>query len=111
MGCGASRGSLLRHFMPPLRRTTASRSWLAPIAGFAIACTSTFSRADNPAEVLELSQVKVIGTTPLPGSGVTLRRLPGNVQVLTSEDLRRQPTVTLTEFLEGSASRIGLNSA
>ena len=47
-------------------------------AAFCVLCAAAIEnvRADNPAEVLELPQVKVVGTTPLPGSGIALRRLP-----------------------------------
>ncbi len=69
------------------------------------------SRADNPAEVLELPQVQVIGTTLLPGSGVVLRKLPANAQVFTSGDLRRQNAASLTEFLEANATGLTVNAA
>jgi iron complex outermembrane recepter protein len=67
--------------------------------------------AENPAEVLELPQVQVIGTTLLPGSGVALRKLPANAQVFTSRDLRRQNAASLTEFLEANATGLTVNAA
>ncbi len=76
---------------------------------FALVCTG--SRADNPSEVLELPQVQVVGTTPLPGSGVLLRKLPSNVQIFTSADLRGQRSGNLTEFLEQNATGITVNAA
>ena len=72
--------------------------------------TST-SRAANPAEVLELPQVLIVGTTPLPGSGVELRKLPANVQIFTSEELRRQRAGNLSEFLDQNATGITVNAA
>ena len=80
------------------------------VASAAAACGGP-ARADNPAEVLELPQISVIGTTPLPGSGVRLRNVPANVQVITSTDLRRQPGTSLTDALHGGAGAIGLNAA
>jgi outer membrane receptor protein involved in Fe transport len=68
------------------------------------------ARADNPAEILELPQVGVIGTTPLPGSGIDLRRLPANAQAYTGNELRRQGRVNLPEFLEGSGGGVSLNA-
>ena len=97
--------------MPSVLRTLPRLARRRPLAAAALAWAACAHGADNPAGVLELSQVKVIGTTPLPGSGVVLRRLPGNVQVLTGEDLRRQPGTTLTEFLDSHAAGIGVNSA
>jgi outer membrane receptor protein involved in Fe transport len=97
--------------VPVAARPRASGAGSRAIAAAALASASLVHGADNPAEVLELSQVRIIGTTPLPGSGVPLRRLPGNVQVLTGEDLRRQPGQTLTGFLDANATGVGLNAA
>ena len=92
-----------------MTKTSTVRGW----ALFGMACTfaSTSSRAENPAEVLELPQVQVVGTTPLPGSGVPLRKLPANVQIFTSEGMRQQRNGNLTEFLEQNATGITVNSA
>ena len=84
-------------------------AWLiATLAGWLAA---DGCRAENPAEVLELPQVAIVGTTPLPGSGIALRKLPANVQIYTSRDLRRQGAASVTDFLEQNAGGVGLNSA
>lgn len=88
----------------PHRLTATSLAFVAALAPLA-------GRADNPAEVLELPQVQVVGTTLLPGSGVALRKLPANAQLFTSRDLRRQGAVSLTEFLEGNATGLSVNAA
>lgn len=67
--------------------------------------------ARNRAEVLELPQVEVIGTTPLPGSDVPLSKLPANAQVFTSDDLRSQQQNNLTEFLEQNGTGLTVNAA
>ena len=61
---------------------------LAASGAIGLACAA--GAADNPAEAVELTQVDVIGTTPLPGLGTPVRDVPANVQVFTSEDLARQ---------------------
>lgn len=68
-------------------------------------------RAANPPEVAELPPVSIVGTTPLPGSGIALRKLPANAQIYTSRDLRRQGTASVTDFLEQNAGGVGLNAA
>ncbi|HEY8707129.1 MAG TPA: TonB-dependent receptor [Burkholderiaceae bacterium] len=82
-------------------------------SAFALVCTLACSavRAGNPAEVLELPQVEVVGTTPLPGSGIELRKLPANAQIFTSNDLHRQRSANLTDFLEANATGVNLNAA
>jgi iron complex outermembrane receptor protein len=81
--------------------------------GCALTCLllATSSRADNPAEVLELPQVEVVGTTPLPGSGVPLQKIPANAQILTSSGLRQQRGAGFTDFLDRNAAGISLNAA
>ncbi|MGZ5155542.1 MAG: TonB-dependent receptor [Caldimonas sp.] len=79
--------------------------------GLACVLLATASRADNPAEVLELPQVEIVGTTPLPGSGITLRKLPANAQIFTSPELREQRNGSLAEFLERNATGISINAA
>ncbi len=77
----------------------------------ALALAGIDCRADNPAEVLELPQVRVVGTTPLPGSDVALPKVPANVQIFTSRDLRRQRHGGLTEFLEQNATGLTVGAA
>ncbi|MEO5764682.1 MAG: TonB-dependent receptor, partial [Casimicrobiaceae bacterium] len=66
--------------------------------------------ADNPAEVLELPSVQVVGTTPLPGLGVPLADMPGNVQLYGNRALGAQRPPTLTQFLEQNANSVGATS-
>ena len=72
---------------------------------------ATAAHAANPAEVLELPQVQVVGTTLLPGSAVPLAKLPANAQLFTSKDLKRQGSASLTDFLEGNATGLTVNAA
>ena len=84
---------------------------LWPLCGLVCGVVGTNSRADNPAEVLELPQVQVVGTTQLPGSGVLLSKLPANAQIFTSRDLGQQRAGNLTEFLDQNATGITVNAA
>jgi outer membrane receptor protein involved in Fe transport len=67
--------------------------------------------AENPAEVMELGRIDVIGTTPLPGLGTPVENVPANVQVFTSRDLARRRAPTLPSFLERDAASLTINSA
>ena len=63
------------------------------------------------AQIALLPPVEVIGTTPLPGSGVPLSKLPANAQIFTARELQKQRTGNLTEFLEQNATGITVNAA
>src|SRR5258705_3553116 len=66
--------------------------------------------ADNPAEVLELPAVQVIGTTPLPGLGVPMRDVPANVQIFGNRAISVQRPLTLTQFLDQNANSVSATS-
>ena len=55
--------------------------------------------AANPAEVLELPTVEVVGTTPVPGIGTPIKDVPSNVQIYTAKDMAKQKPSNISEFL------------
>ena len=88
---------------------------LGPITStcvFAAATASAQSQApENRAEALELPTVVVVGTTPLPGLGTSIRDVPANVQIYTSKDLASQRQTTVTDYLEQNPTGIASNAA
>ena len=74
-------------------------------------CGGTAAAADNPAEVLELPKIEVIGTTPLPGLGTPIRDVPANVQVHTSKDIGKQRQGNLGDYLEQNPTSVTINSS
>ncbi len=77
----------------------------------AAACSAADEPSKNPAEVLEVQQIEIVGTTPLPGSGMLLRKLPANAQVFTGRELRQQRSTSVAEFLELGAGSVTINAA
>lgn len=85
---------------------------LTSLCMFAIATANAQSKpSENPAEALELPTVVVVGTTPLPGLGTSIRDVPANVQIYTSKDLARQRQTTVTDYLEQNPTGITSNAA
>ena len=56
-----------------------------------------------------LQEVLVIGSTPLPGAVIDIDKVPGNVQVLSSSDLSREGSPSLTGALNSNLSSININ--
>jgi iron complex outermembrane recepter protein len=87
------------------------RIWLvalavsAALAGAATAQTSP--PADEPATTLPA--VEVIGTTPLPGTGIDRDKVPANVQSLTHSDLTREGTPSLINSLRDRTGGVSTN--
>jgi len=56
-----------------------------------------------------LPEVTVIGTTPLPGTGIDIDKVPANVQTLTSSDLSREGAPSLINALNSQAASVTTN--
>jgi outer membrane receptor protein involved in Fe transport len=91
------------------QRAAAPRALAFAVASITILGTGRAGAA-NPAEVFELPNVTVIGTTPLPGLGTPAKDVPANVQVFGSRDLARQRPLDLTDFLDRNANSVGTGS-
>ena len=65
----------------------------------------------NPAAAQELPEVVVIANTPLPGLGLPLYEVPGNVQTADSRAMQRQLSVNVADYLNGNFSGISANAS
>jgi len=65
----------------------------------------------NPAARRELPEVLVIANAPLPGVGLPLEQVPGNVQTGNAAQLRQQQSLGLTDFLNNNFSGITVNES
>lgn len=78
---------------------------LAVTAAFALPALAD----DKPAPNLEAPRVDVIGTTPLPGLGLSIQKFPGNVQSVTAGDIRRSQQSSLPDLLTSQLQSVNLN--
>ncbi len=87
------------------------RIWLAALTVSAAlvgaAAAQTPPPADEPATTLPA--VEVIGTTPLPGTGIDRDKVPANVQSLTHSDLTREGTPSLINSLKDRTGGVSTN--
>ncbi len=83
----------------------------APPTDAAAADADTGPAPNNPATAQELQQVVVIGNAPLPGLGLPLNQIPANVQTANSEDMRRQQTLDLADYLNNNFSGINVSES
>jgi outer membrane receptor protein involved in Fe transport len=77
----------------------------------ATAADATVPPPLNPATVQELPQVTVIANTPLAGLGLPPNQIPANVQTANSEDMRRQLTLDLADYLNNNFSGISVSES
>lgn len=62
-------------------------------------------------ESVELSNIEVIGTTPLHGVGLPADQIPANVQSATNEDIERVQALDLSDFMNKTLGSVSLNQA
>ena len=82
---------------------------MAVTAIVSLAISGTVADAADATASPDSLQEVVIQTTPLPGPGVDLDDVPGNVQVISVSDISRQGTASLTTALDTGLSSININ--
>jgi outer membrane cobalamin receptor len=65
----------------------------------------------NPATAQELPQVMIIGTAPLRELGQPLNEVPANVQTATAQDMKRQQSLGITDYLNNNFSGVSTNES
>ncbi len=65
----------------------------------------------NPAAAMELPDLDVVGTTPLPGTGLAIEKYAGNVQMVNAEEIDEQNAIDLSEVLFRNIGSVDINSA
>lgn len=73
-----------------------------------MALLSTFG-GTAMAQDASLESVTVIGTTPLPGLGLTKEQIPANVQSATAEDIRRSGAQDVADFMTRQLGSVHVN--
>lgn len=66
-------------------------------------------RSKRPITAMELPDIEVIGTTPLPILGTPLNQVPGNVQSAEDEAIYRQESLDLSRFLNRNFASVNIN--
>ncbi|HEY2418962.1 MAG TPA: TonB-dependent receptor, partial [Steroidobacteraceae bacterium] len=130
MGYSPGRRTGLRHRKLPspvrrhatdahLRESMGRSRTILTLHGF-LWLASSFAAADEPSDlrppsnaatVQELPQVLVIGNAPLPGFGLPLNQIPANVQTATSDDLKRQQTTDVADYLNMNFSGVNVSES
>jgi iron complex outermembrane recepter protein len=60
----------------------------------------------NKASVLEVPKIEVVGTTPLPGIGVPLEKVPANVQNTGAEKIGKQKALGIADFIDQNGGSV-----
>ncbi|NOQ16729.1 MAG: TonB-dependent receptor plug domain-containing protein, partial [Methyloprofundus sp.] len=59
---------------------------------------------------IELEELSIVNTTPL-GAGLALEKIPANVQVMTSEQLRKAQSISIADYMNQNMGSVTVNDA
>lgn len=76
----------------------------------ALAMLSTAVYAEDASNI-ELSDIKVISTTPLHGAGLPANQIASNIQSATAEGIEKSQSLDLTDFLNKKLTSVSINVA
>ncbi|MBL6749584.1 MAG: TonB-dependent receptor [Nevskia sp.] len=98
----------LRWVWVPEAKRRGGSSAAAMILLLAVSPTA-FCAADNPAAVFELPEVNAVATAPLPGIGLPLQQVPGNIQTLSGKQIGAQRPLDATDLLNRNLGSVNIN--
>lgn len=79
------------------------------LSGAMLLCTE--ATAQSKQSVVELSDIKVIASTPLHGVGMDKNRLPYPVQTSTAKDIQKSQSLDLSDYMAQNLSSVHINQA
>ena len=77
---------------------------------FVIFFNLAYAQDANNDDVYVIPDVNVISITPIQGSGVTLDRMPSNIQTVTQSELEENKNLTVTETLNKKTAGISISN-
>ena len=92
-----------------LRRCLPILAAFVPAAVISGAACAQSDAGAQVAAVPDTETIVVIGTTPLPGVGIDIDKVPGNTQTLSAADLKREGSPSLLTALEDRLGSVSIN--
>jgi iron complex outermembrane recepter protein len=62
-------------------------------------------------EAVELETVEVVGVTPLQGNGVSVDKIPANVQTVNADQMKKAQTISLSDYINRYLGSVSVNEA
>jgi outer membrane receptor protein involved in Fe transport len=104
-------GKLLAYSKPTIQSRMLVCVAVATLPTLALAAETLGEGPNNPATAQELPQITVIGNTPLGGLGLPMNQIPSNVQTADSQDMQRQQTLDLADYLNNNFSGVNVSES
>jgi len=60
------------------------------------------------ADAVKAAKVEVVSTTPLQGIGITLDKVPANIQIVKDEDFKKQQSITIADYMNDNLQGVSV---
>lgn len=74
-----------------------------------VAGICSMSSTIEAAEALKTEKIEIISTTPLPSIGLPLEQIPSNVQTVKGQDIQRQQSLGLADYMSDNLTGVNVN--
>jgi len=79
-----------------------------PIA-LAVAGVIAVTGSAFAADAVKTQKVEVVSTTPLQGIGITLDKIPANIQIVKDEDFKKQKSTSIADYMTDNLQGVAVN--
>jgi len=77
------------------------------IAGL-LAATSAYAADTVKTNKIKADNVDVVSTTPLPGIGLSINKVPANIQLVNGDEFRKQQSVTIADYMNNNLQGVSV---
>jgi len=78
---------------------------------FGLVSLSAMSAVPEKDQPLDLGVIDVVGVTPLDGSGIAAQKIPANIQTVSSKQLEKSQSLSLSEYINRYLGSVSINEA
>jgi outer membrane receptor protein involved in Fe transport len=77
------------------------------VAGL-LAATSAYAADTVKTNKIKADNVDVVSTTPLPGIGLSINKVPANIQLVNGDEFRKQQSVTIADYMNNNLQGVSV---
>lgn len=73
-----------------------------------LAATSAYAADTVKTNKIKADNVDVVSTTPLPGIGLSINKVPANIQMVNGEEFKQQQSVTIADYMNNNLQGVSV---
>lgn len=73
-----------------------------------LAATSAYAADTVKTNKIKADNVDVVSTTPLPGVGLSINKVPANIQLVNGDEFIKQQSVTIADYMNNNLQGVSV---